>query len=365
MKLISDKFAKGIKKLYCFVAFLLIQFPLVGATIPMVEINIPEFQEQSSGERELVTLENQGDLAKEIGGRANKECIIVEKSEETIDWSKCSTGSDSEEEGATQYRSVHNSSKKRPLYRSNEKTNARISERLVWEKSRVDNYAKSREEILPATLASDAVAIHSVLEEDSRSYGATTILCVALLQKEDNDNGKDSIKKFAFSNSQLMGPNLRDKANQLGYHIIHAQQSHAEGVLLQFLQERPLGYTHLVSMGCSRLHCVECDVLLKLILGQGYTKITAAAVSDTEGVTGENAVDTKTYRRYYIPEALQNSIKKEGRNVTRARRNVTGARGNVTGARGNVTGARGNVTGARGNDTGARGNVTGETSQEG
>jgi hypothetical protein len=121
--------------------------------------------------------------------------------------------------------------------------------------------------------------------------GSTTCLCVALRDK------KGYIKKFIFHNGEsLLGPNMRNKAHELGYDVIQTQQSHAEGQLIQFLldrhQRRPGWYTHIMGMGCSRCHCVECNALLELFLGKDYDKFTASINTKKNTAEAENTADT-------------------------------------------------------------------------
>ncbi len=107
-----------------------------------------------------------------------------------------------------------------------------------------------------------------------------------------------------------MTPSLCKKAEQELYHVVKAGQAHAEGEFLQFLWERRKKneYTHLVAMGCSRLHCAECNALLELVLGKRYTEISAAINQEGRVVLGAQAVDTKNYTNYYIPSGLQEFI---------------------------------------------------------
>lgn len=129
-----------------------------------------------------------------------------------------------------------------------------------------------------SSLVRDAKEIHESLDGDNY----TTIFCVALR------DGHGHIKKFAFHNSpDEMRPSRRKKLKDLGYDRIQSDQSHAEGQFLQFLFKREglkereetekAAYTHIIAMGCSRPHCVECDCLFRLILGKNYSKLTAAA----------------------------------------------------------------------------------------
>ncbi|OJW69591.1 MAG: hypothetical protein BGO68_04825 [Candidatus Amoebophilus sp. 36-38] len=49
-----------------------------------------------------------------------------------------------------------------------------------------------------------------------------------------------------------------------------SQGSHAEGGLMQFLQERPTRYTHIIALGCSKPHCEFCYELLKRFMGVDF-----------------------------------------------------------------------------------------------
>ena len=172
-----------------------------------------------------------------------------------------------------------------------------------------DNYAHDRNEVTPSQLAQDAYRIHQKLVEGDQQRVAqcTTVLCVALMNQEKG------IKKFVSCNLELLPPALRNQSKYMGYHVIRAGQSHAEGEFLQFLWKRSRqpepAYTPIIGMGCSRKHCQECDLLLQLVLGRGYHIITAAADENGCIVEGREAVDkTKTYARYYISKELQEVI---------------------------------------------------------
>jgi hypothetical protein len=196
---------------------------------------------------------------------------------------------------------------------------------------------------LPTQLSLDARVILEA-EPNERSKNSTAIFCVVLRDKYG------FLKKFVFHNGKeaMSGP-VRAKAHELGYDIIQAEQSHAEGQFLQFLYkrnaERHGHYTHIVGMGCSKKHCGECDSLLALFLGPNYHDITASvshskAKADTNPkhtatyhklnkeagitinlsyirevdfciVTQKEAVDapTERYSRYYLPEPIKEAIK--------------------------------------------------------
>jgi hypothetical protein len=114
-------------------------------------------------------------------------------------------------------------------------------------------------------------------EDNSVTRDKTAVFCVALRNKQSY------CKKFAFhSGEKAMGPNMFRTAENLGYDVIQAEQSHAEGQFLQFLRKRRGHYTHIMGMGCSKKHCAECDCLMSFLLGEGYSTFTAA-VNDGKG----------------------------------------------------------------------------------
>ena len=130
---------------------------------------------------------------------------------------------------------------------------------------------------LPQSLVRDAKVIEEAFisqsdEEAAISQDPITILCVALRDTYGN------IKKFAFSNSELMPRGFLEQAEELDYAVIKAGHAQAGGQFLQFLYQSqdPQLYTHLVGMGWSSLLCKECDALFTLSLGEHYKEITAA-----------------------------------------------------------------------------------------
>ena len=211
--------------------------------------------------------------------------------------------------------------------------------RGMVQKKEVYNYSRSQGipatyfppdsvDISPKILATETKAI----EEADINQGHITIFCVALRDMDGR------IKKFAFSNEVLMPRANRNKATALGYAVIKAGKSHAECQFLQFLYQRqsksPQLYTHLVGMGCSRLHCSECDLLLNQCFGKKYKDITAAISSASvtgsdvqkgsisegnnnfkidkeikyEIALGSGAVKDRQTENYYMPPVLQKLI---------------------------------------------------------
>ena len=178
----------------------------------------------------------------------------------------------------------------------------------IREHTEVCNYASSPEELLPQTLANHAHECWQRFQHGvPRNY--STVPCVVL---KDRDN---HVKKFMFANIGLVNPAVRQAAYMRGYQIIKTRAvSHAEAALLRFLAARRASgpnvqqqYTHLAGMGCSRLHCRECNAIFDLVLGQGYTAVTAAIDSNGNVLTGAAAVNNNELltRRYYLHGLIQ------------------------------------------------------------
>ena len=188
-------------------------------------------------------------------------------------------------------------------------------------------------------LALDALRIVEIHpREQTRS--ATVCLCVVLR----NQDGY--AKKFIFHNgaSSLPSP-MREEADRLKYHIVHAEHAHAEhahaeGEFVQFLLKRNAQetYTHVIGMGCSRQHCKECNCLLKLSLGRTYHEFTASIEDDkneeenrvevllsqnpsnkvvidrhqkatSQVLYGEDTVSEKYFKKFSLKELLSSWIK--------------------------------------------------------
>ena len=198
--------------------------------------------------------------------------------------------------------------------------------------SEVDTARDSLTEDLCTKLTRDACHIANA-DKNAFTRNATTCLCVVLRNADSN------AKKFVFHNGgDKMCASMEKKARELRYGIRTGYQSHAEGAFIQFLlqrdQQNEERYTHILGMGCSRMHCRECDFLLQLFLGTGYHRFTAAAkheedsppvITDTqegcvirseikasfvyerEAVSQPSSKSTK----YYLPRMLQDHIKKK------------------------------------------------------
>ena len=141
-------------------------------------------------------------------------------------------------------------------------------------------------------LADDAKAIHDVLPEDdasghkSRSFGATTVVCALVLRE-----GK--LRKLVFCNvAGVMSTALRQKAHQLGYHVVRALQAHAEGEMIQYLNTYK--DFSLVEIGCDKEHCQECNFLMNKFFRADYS--TQTGVSD------------RVFKNYFIPKPYERAI---------------------------------------------------------
>jgi hypothetical protein len=162
------------------------------------------------------------------------------------------------------------------------------------QKNKINNYVNDA--TLAAAigkLATDAQTIHDIIPqknadgETNRSYGATTVV-TAIVGCESTGY----YKKFVACNLELMGPSLRQQAEALGYHVIRAEQAHAEGELIQFLEARKNQYGS-ENMGVDKEHCVECNWALTLYLGSYGT---------------QTGVSTKVFKNWYNPEPLQEAL---------------------------------------------------------
>ena len=180
-------------------------------------------------------------------------------------------------------------------------------------------------------LARDACRIANA-EKSSFKRNSTTCLCVVLRDEYGN------AKKFVFHNGQdKMSATMEKKAQDLKYAIRTGYKAHAEAEFIQFLlqrmEQKGERYTHILGMGCSRMHCRECDALLKLFLGKSYHRFTAAAkseensppvVTNTEnGCLISTEIDVRVVyendavnilgnrsEKYYLPQILQDHVNK-------------------------------------------------------
>ena len=91
---------------------------------------------------------------------------------------------------------------------------------------------KERSKALCRDLACDALAI---IEENTNMQTRNSTVCLCVVLKNSSGNGK----KFVFHNGHrgLPGP-MGNKAHNLHYHIVNAEQAHAEGEFIQFLLDR-------------------------------------------------------------------------------------------------------------------------------
>ena len=155
----------------------------------------------------------------------------------------------------------------------------------LFNKEKADNFVKQLDDIRPEKLAKDATEIWNAIPNEKSRKNAT-VICAAL---RDTDG---FVRLFTVWNkNSVLCPAAREKAYKLGYHVIRAQQSHAEGQLLQFLSKRADVYTHLVAMGCDKDHCIECDWMMKNHLCPGYLSISGNEVGSRKP-------------KWKVPEAL-------------------------------------------------------------
>ncbi|MHB9146884.1 MAG: hypothetical protein ACYC2U_00205 [Candidatus Amoebophilus sp.] len=180
------------------------------------------------------------------------------------------TYSNSEDEDAPHFDGVYNLTKSRDKY--------------------INNYALLDTNLSREDLQKDAKAIRNkkdksdlvapgAAETDHPGFNVPdlTILCVALRQHDGR------IKKFVFTNLEegCVPDHIIKEAHDRNYHVIMAQRSHAEGEFLQFLQERPNHYTHIVSMGCDKEHCEPCTEMFEKWLGPGVLKKISRSGTDS------------------------------------------------------------------------------------
>jgi hypothetical protein len=208
--------------------------------------------------------------------------------------------SDSEEEEAPHFNGVYNLTKYGIL--NIEAPSFKVFPN--FDNAFIDNYVTTYDEITCNRLKQDAGFIRGSLKNLAGfPIDRVTILCVALRQYDGR------MKKFVFTNQlsvyqyPISNPSKKlfstkktiktivGEAHQRGYHVIMAQQAHAEAEFIQFLQERPSRYTHLIAMGCSRPHCEFCNEMLEKLMGKGVlNKISESGIG-------------KSYDRWLIPRA--------------------------------------------------------------
>jgi hypothetical protein len=140
-------------------------------------------------------------------------------------------------------------------------------------------------------LLEDAGLIHGEVTGD-RAKGATTVTTAILLHEPTK-----VYKRFAFCNLGLMPPALREKAEELGYHVVQAPETHAEGQLIEYLYVRSPIYEH-GDMGVNREHCAECHILMKTFFG-------------TEDYATQTERSEEIYSKYKSPSLLREAVGEE------------------------------------------------------
>ncbi len=143
----------------------------------------------------------------------------------------------------------------------------------------IDNTVRSPKDF--PSLQQDAKDIHDAADLGDRASAFTVVCALARTQF-------GALKKFCFSNLEnTLYVACREKAHDLCYHVVYTNQAHAEGEMMAYLKSR--GYT-LVSMGCDKPHCPECNLLTRESTGGNYP---------TESEVDTNR--TKTFQNYYMP----------------------------------------------------------------
>lgn len=341
---------KYIKHVCTFTAAFLLNFPIArgvtGLQIPSlisekvatqdpIEVELQELADLVEKLRPIIVLKESAceDLKELVADSQTQEACMGWDSDEDISqqMDKLEVKDEEDKDVDTSMRgALEDTEEPLPKWLQQVKNYSRTQKDRKWRNNYVDAQDTS-----PKQLAKDAKLIQEAIRGD-KSF--TTILCVALRDKHGH------IKKFAFCNSEFMPPSCRDKAESLGYAIIKAEQSHAEGQFLQFLYKRAIInsglYTHIVAMGCSKLHCPECDLVLQLVLGSNYKAISAAIGTVTEDITqleiqeehdpadtnftitrnasihctiqsGEQAARTDLSEKFYMPDGLKALIEQQ------------------------------------------------------
>lgn len=164
-----------------------------------------------------------------------------------------------------------------------------------------DNYIPEKEEsFIAKNLADDARKIKNYAR--SKGENKLTVLCVALKHR----NGR--VKKFVFTSRGFVLKCVAKEAHKLNYHVIQTQQSHAEGGLMQFLQERPNRY-EIIKMGCSQDYCSLCKEMLTRYLNrerEGYTYNPQNIEGLGNKLSGVSSIAPGPNDNWYIPLALRN-----------------------------------------------------------
>lgn len=160
-------------------------------------------------------------------------------------------------------------------------------------------------------LARDALKIANT-HTSHRTRESTTCLCVVLSNKEGNT------QKLMFHSGERLPPSIKIVAGKLSYSL-NSYKGHAEAQFINFLLDDTSlkQYEHILGMGCSKLHCKECDSLLKLGLGKDYHKFTAAMKQESTKPQNPTFENTEDYKCVIIkvPDRAQEkhiALEKEG-----------------------------------------------------
>jgi hypothetical protein len=146
----------------------------------------------------------------------------------------------------------------------------------------------------PARPPNSAAAASS--RKVNQSWGATTITGVVAVEDETG-----RCRRFVFSNLDLAGPQIRAKAEGLGYQVIRAKQAHAEIEMVQFFRSRA-GVYSILKMAVDKPHCADCSQALTAIL-PGWEATTSTETSE------------KSFPNWYNPDAAQAAMELDGPEV--------------------------------------------------
>lgn len=132
-------------------------------------------------------------------------------------------------------------------------------------------------------LVYDAKEIHRILD-DKPFGGNTTVVCALLSVKR-------GFLHVAMVNNPLMKPEMRKKAQELGYTVIKGIQSHAEANMILYAHKHKKD-ARLIAFGCDKDTCPECAALLRECLTEYLEFPTRPLLAD-----GTKAFSPKYYFR--------------------------------------------------------------------
>ena len=139
-------------------------------------------------------------------------------------------------------------------------------------------------------LQKDASVISFAIDKTQKNQ----VLCILLKDRKATRCAK--YKKFVCTAGSITDF-LEKSAHNLGYHIIHAEEGHAAGKLLQFLTLRKR--YDVVAMGSNKPFCTFCNWTLASVLHEDYSYICAP-----------KSLNPKEPERLVISSGLKNILEK-------------------------------------------------------